>query len=137
MDKELLKTLEDTKTELDKLKQSFASLDEKYKASADMHNDMEDEKMKKMHQMMDERMSYIYQMISSVRDMVYRSQDENYAAWNSHLKSHIPVLTASQMQKMLDNCGAGSDYEIRRPILSVASKNTHRGLEITASFTKK
>ncbi|SRR3990167_4836806 len=136
MDKELFKQLEDTKSELDKLKQSFASLDEKYKASADMHDDMEDEKMKKIHQMMDERMGYIYQMLGKLHDMVYQTQDMHYAAWNKHISNHIPPLTASQMEKVLDMCGARGDFEIKKPALYISSANTKRGLEITASFKK-
>ena len=133
--KELLDELEKTKKELAAYKEAIASAEKKLQAKADMTPN--DDHMKKMMDYMDARIGYIHEMIGSMRDMIYKHQDNMYDYISSHNRGHMPQLSASQMQKALDNCGAGEDFQIMKPYLSVASSKTNRGVEITASFNKK
>ncbi len=133
--KELLDELEKTKKELDLYKEAIASAEKKLQAKADVTP--ADDQMKRMMDYMDARIGYVHEMIGNMRDMLYKHQDNMYGYISNHNRGHLPVLTASQMQKTLDNCGAGEDYHIMKPVLSVASKKTGRGIEITASFKKK
>lgn len=133
---ELLAELDKTKKELEKYKEAIASAETKLQTKADSMMDNHDEKMKNMMQYMDARIGYVYDMIANMRNMLYQHQDQMYSYVRNHSNGHMPALSASQMKKALDSCGAGEDYNIVKPYLSVASSKTSRGVEITASFKK-
>jgi len=147
LNKELLKELDEAKKELGILKQSFASLEEKFKSvksevKADSMTDMKPTTedcmnyMKSSMDYMDQKVSYINEMMSSVRQMIYQNADSFYNYTYKHAQNHVPVLTASQMNKLLENCGASEDFEVKKPTLYMSSAKTSRGIEITASFRK-
>ena len=110
-DKELLAELEKTKKELENLKQSFATVQEKFESNkseikADNGQEMTVQNcmdyMRGYSNYMDQRIGYIYEMISSVRQMVYQASDSFYSYTYKHGQNHVPPLTASQMEKLLE-----------------------------------
>ena len=50
-----------------------------------------------------------------------------------HDQNHLPKLTAGQMQKILDMCGASEDYEIKKPSIYMSS-DRNKNLNFIASY---
>lgn len=135
MNKELLKKLEQNQKELGELKQAFASLSEKFasetlKMKADMAKpDLSNEDVMNH---MDRGMSYMHDMISNIHQRIDRHGD---ALYNHMTAGHLPpIKSPSQMEAALKKLGLENDYVVHKPYISVASNQTKKGLEITASF---
>ena len=97
-------------TELEKLKESLASLDIKFKQiKAEMPED------DKHMQMMD----LLWNSLGSLRQYVYSVDDRLYSHAND---GHIPKLTPSQLEELLDSCGAGGDYNVNKRQLFASAK---------------
>lgn len=98
--------------ELQEIKANIEKLDREYRqakgygdvSTTPSKNEMED----RMYQMM----SNIYRYIDSVASDSYKWQDNH-----NSVHSHLPKLTASQMEDLLDSCGAGRDFEVRKPAI--------------------
>jgi len=112
---------------LNQLKTMIATSQENLKKmQAEMpEDDRMNKMMKEMYRYMDYVMGYIYEMEAS-----------GYKQWERHNVGHIPsVKGAGKMQAVLEALGLDDDYEVYKPMISVAK--TKRGMEIEASYTKK
>ena len=125
------------KEEITKLQTSFAAISKKYKEiDADMsEKDMDPKMMQKMMQdmmeNMDARMGYVWSAIRSMDDSMY---EHGKNLENHKNKNHVPPLSASQMQKLLDKTGLADDFSVERPVI-YASKNG-RKIEFIAEYKK-
>lgn len=130
---------------LEELKTAFAEIEKGFKAlvkpkgnteiKADGMKDMGPSTQDCMNYI-DSQSKYFWQAISNLQQSIYSTQDQFYGMFSDHTSNHMPKLTSSQMQKMLDSCGAGSDYEIKKPTLYMSSAKTARGSVITIGLKK-
>lgn len=136
---ENIKKLEESKKQLDNLKTAFAEIEKGFKALVKPKIEIKADGMKDgpspqdCMNYIDSQSKYFWQAISNLQQTIYSTQNQFYGMFADHTSSHLPKLTASQMQKMLDSCGAGSDYEIKKPQLYISSAKTLRGSVITIS----
>lgn len=98
------------------------------KIKADMSSDMEkedegeggeekDEMKEKMMEMMDNvssRINYIWDAIYQLDAGIYKHAS----------KGHLPVLSAGQLQKILDKCGLADDFEVSKPTIYAKTSKT-------------
>lgn len=104
--------LEDLKS---KANQLSASCREKI-ASYDEDKDSKDV-MQSMYSYMDYISKNMWNEMDSMRNYISRLEGSMY----EHGQNHLPKLTAGQMKKVLDMCGASEDYEIKKPALYMSS----------------
>ena len=96
------------KEEITKLQTSYAAIREKskeIKADAPDNQSLYD-MMCSIMDNMDARMRYVWEAINYSDERYYK-----------HLKGHIPSLSPSQLQKVLDKTGLGDDFKIEKPII--------------------
>lgn len=120
MDKNaFLETLAAIKTGLDKLKESKGQ---------ENHSPMEamrDEMMERMYG----ALNYVHERISGVEDTLWEFRSQ-------HLKGHLPnPKTPTQMERALKGLGLQDEFEVVKPMISVAS--TRQGQVLNASYSKE
>jgi hypothetical protein len=76
-----------------------------------------------------------YDSMSRMWNYAYQIQSSFYNYASEHAKGHLPpIKTASQMEKCLKSMGMENDYQVYKPVLSVA--NTKRGNILEANVEK-
>lgn len=81
-----------------------------------------------------------YEMCMDALGFVYRYvaavEEELYAYRQKHQVGHLPQIKgAGKMTDVLKKLGMDGDYEVHKPMISVA--NTNKGLEFEAEFKKE
>lgn len=107
--------------DIKQLKESFATAKKQYEETKG-YGAAEDSKDDHMYTMIDN----LYRYMSAVEDSVYRVMGEH-----NKNTTHLPKLTASQVEKLLDSCGAGKDFQVQRPVIWSSAKR-----ELIAEFKK-
>lgn len=80
--------------------------------------------------------SMLHDAFGYLSSQVYRIEDTLYGYMYEHGKGHLPQInSASNMEKLLDAAGMGEDFEVQKPILSVAS-DRKGGSVIEVSFSR-
>lgn len=116
--------------ELKKLRESIASVEAKLKlkqikADGGQPCDDGDEEKEMMKQMMHDMARYMYAMEDDMRKM-----------YDNHKMGHLPpVKGPGMMKKILKALGMDEDYEVQKPVITVAS--TSRGMVFEAHLSKE
>lgn len=124
--------------ELKQLSESFATLKTNFlKLKETLGMPMSDkEEMPDMDKKMNDMMGYVFSMIDNVHTRIDNLGNYIYdveSKCNKHSSvGHLPPLSASQLKKALDVCGAGEDYDVSKPYIT--SANTKRGYCLEASY---
>lgn len=95
----------------------------------------EDDMMEEMLGIMREAFSYVYASIDNVCNYVTEVEREVYSHASSENPkiTHLPKLSASQMNKLLKNCGGGEDYVCEPKVVYAGAK---KGWEIELNGKK-
>lgn len=102
--------------ELQELRANIEDLRSKYQEVKAMPGEMDNDKMKMMEEDMMRMMNYTHSRITYLEDAFYKYQ------WD-HSKGHLPqVNSPSQMEHCLDILGLGGDYQVHKPMISMASE---------------
>jgi len=120
--------------ELKKLREAIAACESKLnikstKANGELSDEEDDEEEDEEKEAMKEMMQSVVQYIYGIEDMIYKMHTE-------HRKGHIPPITSpGKMQKVLKALGVDDDYEVAKPLITIA--NTKQGMLIEASLPDK
>lgn len=98
---------------------------------ANYNESQEKDQFVSMYNYIDYVAKSMYNEIREARNYISTLESAIY----QHQENHMPKLTAGQMQKLLDSCGASDDFEIRKPNIYISSNN--RGTTILASYNGK
>jgi hypothetical protein len=89
-----------------------------------------------MEEMRTQMMNEMYSAFSSIMKYVYSVEDQLWSYQSQHAKGHLPPIKgASQMQSVLETLGMDGDYEVYKPVISVAS--TKKGTTFTLDIGGK
>lgn len=121
--------------EMKKLSEAFGQIDKNFKELRAQMGDMSKDNPQQDN--MNKIMDMCYQMVSNVHSRIDSLASDNYRWQDNHMQNntHLPKLTASQHQKLLDSCGAGKDYNIQKPTI-YARENGNRGPEFVVDLIK-
>ncbi len=124
--------------ELKKLSEAFGTISKKYlQTKADMG-----EKDSGMDKKMSDMMGYVYQLIDNLHRRVDYVSQAGYEIYDEHMSksTHLPKLSVSQMNKLLENCGASDDYVcnpkqvMAKALGKIVSVKTPRGTFVEAEY---
>lgn len=104
----------DIKQELTDSKLRIAELNTKLSKAYDGEKD---EDMEDLWTAMFKEMDYVHSRINRAFEYASECENRHYSEMNKHFAGHIPSLTAGQIKKILEVCGAAEDYEvIKKPV---------------------
>ena len=127
---------EKTKPTLEELKQTLASLDDKFKelkgngeivTSPDLQSQI---------------WNVCYDMVSNLRNYVYAVEDRMYSKWQDHQLGHLPqILGAERMNNALETLGLDGDFKAEPKTIYASDykysiKATKGGVIATLDLTK-
>lgn len=92
----------------------------------------DDPKIKQIWDSMYSMVNNIYSYVDYIAEKIYKQQEIHAEHVNN---GHFPkIKTATQMQKCLEMMNAEDDFEIKKPVISMAKIN--KNLIIEATFNK-
>lgn len=135
-----LKQLEEHKSQLEALKESYAAIENGFKELVKPKTEIKADGMKDGPTTQDcmnyieSQSRYFWQAISNLQQSIYSASDNFYTTMSKHCDGHLPsIKSASQMEAALSKLGIADDYQVYKPTLYVSSAKTLRGSVITIS----
>jgi len=112
--------------ELKKLREGIASCQAKLQpkqSKADMDED-------------DQEKEFMKQMVNNIADYIFAIENQMYKMHQNHQIGHLPAIKSpGKMQKALKTLGVDDDYEVAKPLITIA--NTKQGMLIEANLPDK
>ena len=138
---ENLKKLEESKAQLEVLKESYAAIEKgfkelvKPKVEIKANGENPGPTTQDCINYIESQSKYFWQAISNLQQSIYSTQDSFYRYIYEHLKGHlIPIKSVTQMEKVLEILKLDGEASVFKPMVSVASRKTLRGTETLISF---
>lgn len=110
-----MENLKDIKNKMDQFSASCKKIIASYDEDSEYKSGL-----KEIYKYMDYLSNSMYEYMSKLESNLYEHKD-----------GHLPKLTAGQMEKLLESCGASGDYEIKKPTVYVSK--TNKGISFLAS----
>lgn len=121
-------------TEFNKTKASIENFKKKYSKKMTIKaDDGESDPMEEIYNIMSSMVNYCHSRIDGMYSQINAARNQ---MWDHCSDGHLPKLKASNMEKMLKNCGADGDFNVARPTLYCSAANKD-GKKLTLSIVDK